>query len=215
MIADLEARVKDSIVNAVVGRSKLDSTVLDLDGMSSPKVRRLLNNLCSYAGVSYLEVGCWKGATAISALFGNRDSVIEAHVIDNFSEFNEEQNVEGMFFQNIERFREQITRNFHFHNCDTLLFDTALVGTKVTVFFYDGAHDTVSQRSAIVHYAPVLANPSVLVVDDWNWEMVRKGVRSGLEESHLEVLNSWELPASGNQDKVEWWNGLFVGVVAK
>lgn len=47
------------------------------DRMSSPKVRHLLNNLCSLPSTSYLEIGTWKGSTWISALFQNQKSVIQ------------------------------------------------------------------------------------------------------------------------------------------
>ena len=61
-------RINFSIEQAKNGVSKLPVEVLDLPGMSSYKVRHFLNNLCArFINTSYMEVGCYKGSTLISA----------------------------------------------------------------------------------------------------------------------------------------------------
>jgi hypothetical protein len=67
--------VQLSVENAERGQSKLTPEILTIDGMSSPKIRHFLNNICSYPGASYLEIGCWKGSTFVSALYKNPLSI--------------------------------------------------------------------------------------------------------------------------------------------
>ena len=69
--------------------------MLQLQGMSSRKVRHLLNNLCGMLGAeagddggcAYLEVGTYLGSTLLAALWGNGAVLRSAVAIDNFSEF--------------------------------------------------------------------------------------------------------------------------------
>jgi len=67
--------VKKSIRNAYIGDSKLNNDILMLNGMSSSKVRHLLNNLCALPEASYLEIGVWQGSTFISALYQNTSTL--------------------------------------------------------------------------------------------------------------------------------------------
>ena len=76
-------KVEYSISNAERGISSLASEILKLEGMSSPKVRHLLNNLCALPGARYLEIGSYKGSTWISALYNNSSTLISSTSIDN------------------------------------------------------------------------------------------------------------------------------------
>ena len=42
--------VKNSVENASIGKSRLIAPILELDGMSSSKVRHFLNNICFLPG---------------------------------------------------------------------------------------------------------------------------------------------------------------------
>ncbi len=97
----LVEHVKQSIVRAENRNSKLNRAVLQISGMSSPKVRHLLNNLCSLPSTVYLEIGCWQGSTWIASLFGNEASISAATAIDNWSGFGGPQQ---QFLQNCRTF---------------------------------------------------------------------------------------------------------------
>ena len=94
---DLIQHVERSIILASLGVSNLSKDIFYLDGMSSPKVRALLNNLCDKKGTRYLEIGSWKGSTLISALYGNEHMVDLAIGIDCFNQFADQ----GMIFNPI------------------------------------------------------------------------------------------------------------------
>ena len=55
-------------VNSGLHESKITQEVLDVVGMSSPKVRHFLNNICNRPGTRYLEIGSHFGSTLISAV---------------------------------------------------------------------------------------------------------------------------------------------------
>src|SRR6478609_460118 len=81
---DLIEHTKGAIRLAEASASSLSDAVLRVEGMSSAKVRHLLNNLVKFEGCRYLEIGCWKGSTLISALLNNRP---QYWAIDNWSEY--------------------------------------------------------------------------------------------------------------------------------
>jgi GT2 family glycosyltransferase/2-polyprenyl-3-methyl-5-hydroxy-6-metoxy-1,4-benzoquinol methylase len=82
---DWIARVKQSIARAQRHESRLTPEALALPGMSSDKVRHLLNNLCGCEDVSYLEIGLHAGSTFCAALCNNS---IDAVGIENWSQFD-------------------------------------------------------------------------------------------------------------------------------
>lgn len=82
-----------AVSDAEAGRSRVSADVLKIHGMSSPKVRHLVNNLCAFDGCSYLEVGSWKGSTLCSALSGN--TLSRAVAFENFAEFTDPEHCEG------------------------------------------------------------------------------------------------------------------------
>ena len=77
-------RVIRAIDAAVDNNSKFKSDGYDVLGLSSNKVRHLLNNLCNERGTVYADVGCYMGSTLFAALMGN--SAVKAYAIDDFSD---------------------------------------------------------------------------------------------------------------------------------
>jgi len=63
--------------------SKLTMTERELTGDNSPKLKSFLNNLCAKDGTNYLELGVYRGASLISAMYGNLKT--KAVGVDNFS----------------------------------------------------------------------------------------------------------------------------------
>lgn len=75
--------VKAALTLADSGRSKVGDRERELFGLSSPRLKALLNNLNSKEGTNYLELGAYKGSTLISAAFGNTTNKIV--VVENYS----------------------------------------------------------------------------------------------------------------------------------
>lgn len=200
--------IKQSIYNACLHHSKLDPEILQIEGMSSSKVRHLLNNICSLPGARYLEIGTWAGSTFISALYGNDLSY--AIAIDNWSEFGGPLNE---FKQNCDRYLK--TSQFDFYSQDCFQISKDLFKDKINIYFYDGHHSEEAQEQALTYFDDILDDLFILIVDDWNHPPAKSGTIKGLDKLNYRILYSEELPASHNGDLQNWWNGIFIGLVKK
>jgi len=215
--------IKKSVDNANVGVSKLPQEVLDLEGMSSSRIRHLLNNIICLQGntARYLEIGVWKGSTTISALYNNTPEYHTA--IDNFIQFN---GPRQEFQKNCRTFLDYENR-VNFLDCDCFGINPADFKIKdINTYLYDGEHSYQSQYKAIANYYDTLANEFILIVDDYNWEEVQRGTQDVIRDKGIKVLYDVHLPAYPvtkqgvwgpeiTGDKVFWWNGYYVAHCTK
>ncbi len=63
--------------------SKLTIVEKELTGDNSPKLKSFLNNICAKPGTKYLELGVYRGASLMCALYGNLST--SAVGVENFS----------------------------------------------------------------------------------------------------------------------------------
>ncbi len=201
-------RVTRAIAAAERRESKLSRAALEMPGMSSGKVRHLLNNL---AARRYLEVGVWKGSTFVAACYGRR--LESATAIDDFSGFQTEPGGAERFLANVSPLL--VEQPFTLHQNSFFDVPANELPQRVDVFFYDGDHRPESQRRAMTHVWPALADDAVIVVDDTHQPGVLEATRQGLHEAGADVLHEWLLPARFNGDTEQWWNGLYVAAVHK
>lgn len=198
--------IKSAIVNSLVCHSNLTDEILHIEGMSSKRVRHLLNNLCKQAA-NYLEIGCWKGSTLISAVYNNID--LNIYAIDNFSEFGAPR----------EALKDNI--NLYIPNAKLQFFDddfrnvTEIPESSIDVYFYDGAHDKDSQYDGIIKMLPYMKDKFILLVDDWNHLPTQQGTYDAITDGNLSILESYVLPADYNGDQSLYWNGLYVARISK
>jgi hypothetical protein len=203
--------VKKSIDNAENGISKLNPRILSLEGMSSSKIRHFLNNICSMPNTSYLEIGVWKGSTFISSLYQNSTSIKQAIAIDNWSEFSGPKNE---FTKNCHKFLADTP--FKFYSVDS--FNNNVLNNlknPINVYFYDGNHDVFAHELAFTFYDKFLDDVFIAIVDDWNWDQVKRGTKNAFENLKYQVLYESQRFSKGNGDKVNWWNGFYIAVVRK
>ncbi len=199
-----------SVANAENGISKLTPEVLAIEGMSSSKIRHCLNNLCSYPETSYLEIGCWKGSTFISALYKNEIFLHSAFGIDNWSEFG---NVKDEFVSNTKTYLSDVLNDLITIDCFD--FDPQSLPMPVNIFTYDGEHTVENQANAFKRYNEILTDTFIAIVDDWNWNMIREGAFKAFDDLNYTVLYEIALPSQEINDKVNWWNGYYIAVVRK
>lgn len=209
------AHVQNSIALADKGHSRLNAHQLSISGMSSPKVRHFLNNLCTFPETSYLEIGVWKGSTLVSALYQNQGNVSKAIAIDNFSQFNNE-NTRQEFTNNCNSFLPEFKEKLQFFSADCFNIDKASIFTKpVNIYFYDGDHTALAQELAFTYYNGILDDVFIAIVDDWNYAHAREATLAAFKKLNYSVLYDRELPANYNGDVNNWWNGLYVAVIRK
>lgn len=220
------SHVEESIRRAQIHESSILPSVLEIDGMSSSKMRHLMNNLLrlpSSRRVRYLEVGSWKGSTFCSAIANND---IDATSIDNFSQFTDV-SFKGENEHPKVAFHRNLSQTLTLSNprakvdviqADSFTVNTALLG-QFDVYFYDGEHSFDSQYRAFTYFNPCISDTCIIVVDDCNDEnAAREMTKKGLAESGRHIVKDWLL-FGGNQPLstafAEWWNGVYIAVVTK
>lgn len=190
-------------------KSKLSPEVLALEGMSSPKVRHLYNNLGALA-TTYFEVGSWKGASLISTSFGNN---LNYFASDNFSEFNDDGLVQSQFERNCVQYLGKLS--YASSDCWSIKeFEHTVNGARFVpdLYLFDGAHDFESHKKAVTHFFPMMADQFVFIVDDYShpdFHAVKEGTLAGLEavKDKYQVVKDWELWEEG-EGSTKWWNGI-------
>jgi hypothetical protein len=203
--------VEQAVNRATEEISALSDEILELRGMSSRKVRHLLNNLCAQQHSAYLEIGTYSGSTLCSALFGNQSNVEAAYAVDHWRQF-------GGFDEcqlRISKFLPAYGTRLTVLDGDMYQIGVERIVHPVTVFFYDGAHSKADTRNGICKFAELCAQEFVLVVDDWNFPGAKRGTQEALKQMRLTLLREWVLPARFNGDRQLWWNGLYLAAVAK
>lgn len=202
--------VQKSIENAEQGVSLLSEEVLSLEGMSSAKVRHLLNNLCSLPERNYLEIGTWQGSTWIAALYNNSLAISSAIAIDNWSQFNGPKN---QFTINCNLFLKN--REYKFIEDHCFQVDLNSFSNPVNLYFYDGDHSMLSQKQAFTYFDRIFDNTFIAVVDDWNFVEVPAGTYAAFAELNYTILFETILPARWNCDHDNWWNGIYIAIIRK
>lgn len=201
----LIAHVKASISNSKKEKSNIHADILKIKGMSSNKVRHLLNNLCTLNNCTYLEIGVWQGSTWISALYNNERRIKEAVAIDNWSEFKGPQKE---FADNCGKFLGKNKYSIVNQDCFSINVND-LTQSPVDIYFYDGEHSSLSQKLAYTYYDSCLADSFITIVDDWSWPKVRIGTFEAFDELGYEILFEEYLPNK------EYWNGQYIAVIRK
>lgn len=199
--------IKEAIEKAERGESKLTKAYIKkLDGLSSPKVWHLLNNLCSGSD-SYLEVGCFKGSTLLAALYKNP---VYAVAIDNFIMSPE---TRKDFFQNTKG------AEFEFHECDSFKFDIKKIKKPISLYTYDADHSAEAQYKALTYFADALADEFIYVCDDWDLSKMKKCSLAAIKDLGFKLIEMHELPGhtagTFEERKAGWWGGLGVLRVKK
>lgn len=191
--------------------------VVDVPGMSSPKMCELLRALVSRMEPHevYLEVGTWKGRTLLSAAHGNLGRVCIG--CDRFRLWGKFTGPRFLarraFYRNVARHRA-ISANIVFHEMTSeQMFAEGRVPRCVGVYFYDGDHSYEGTYRGIASGLEVLAPQAVLLVDDWNDPLIRRGTRDALREKGATIL--WERELPGDHTERTWWNGVGVFYVAR
>jgi len=202
--------VVDSIDRAVRHQSNLNNTVLSIYGMSSQKVRHLLNNIVSMNDARYMEVGVWQGSTFISALY--RNAPLSAIAIDDFHEKWGVANPQQLFNNNCKKFI----------SCPYALLCQDFVNVNLAslppanIYFYDGAHDQTKQYLGLQKFYPILDQQFIFIVDDYNMIEAKIGTQNAIKDLSLTIQYETVLSSDGkNMNKQLWWNGLYVCVLSK
>jgi hypothetical protein len=186
--------------------------LVDVPGMSSPRVCHLLNRLvgCLDPGEHYLEVGSWQGRTLLSAAMHNQGRLCVA--CDKFRFYGR---YTGLGYQVRHALRRNLQRYadgraaIHFYDMPSShFFRRRRIDEPFGVYFYDGDHSYRGTRQSIAAGAQWLSPRALVLVDDWNVRRVRRGTLDGLKDASVDIL--WHRALEGDHTENTWWNGLGV-----
>ncbi len=204
-VENLKTIVEESISKAERLESKLPPEIFNLRGFSTPKIRHLLNNLCSYGNCRYLEIGVWAGSTLLPALWKNG---VRSQAIDNYSQFGPQEagfDAQKMALELLTKHKEEIGRQGIWGGDCLKLPDEVI--KPANVFLYDGAHDEETTYKAIVKYGKRCARPFILLVDDIELEGSFAWAGAQKAFNDFTIHKAWELKrANGYHEGI----GVFV-----
>jgi predicted O-methyltransferase YrrM len=181
----------------------------DVPGFCTPAELAVLNLAARLlpAGEAYLEVGTFKGRSLCGALLDAPDRTYVA--VENFQEF-------GMLAEasrqelatHLQRYTSGRRLVLHDADCFRLLARPDVLPEPVGVYFYDGAHTGLAHYLALGVVEPLLADESLVVVDDATWPMVAAATRRYIQRHPgWSVLR--EVRAVRDHDP-KWANGMLL-----
>jgi hypothetical protein len=217
-LVDLAIR---SIDAAVDNKSNFNPKGYDVLGLSSNKVRHLLNNLCQERGTVYVDAGSYMGSTVFAALYGN--SAVKAYAIDDFQDevvkpkrkdlhkpYEDITNPVDEFIKNAEKWMNtDCSIGFSVKPIQAVEFNPKY---PPRVIFYDAAndHDMIPNLEHIHKHAD---KDYILVVDDANFEGVMDKTKEFTKDKNI----IWErtILTETSEDANDFWNGVHLAVIEK
>jgi hypothetical protein len=214
-------RVINSIDKAIQKTSNFVSDGYPIRGLTSDRVRHLLNNLCSDPSTVYLEMGTLMGSTFFAATMNNS---IRCFGVDDFSDpeckpmmdhanWAEVGNAFEQFKHYWEKF-ENGNATFIKSSVDELT-EEDFEGEKPNVIFYDADHDFVNQLNNLNHIVPFIADKFILIIDDANFEGVIESAIQFVQDNNFKVYFERKILSSIIENPTHWWNGIYVLVLEK
>lgn len=220
-----EAFIGAALELADNGISKLSEREREIYGLSSTRLRSLLNNLCSKEGTSYLELGVYKGATIISAMYGNPK--LKAVGVDNYKYDEREPKkwaAEGTIWENI---KSQLHDNLSRYkdpdmavNTDSLTIiedsfenvDWSKQG-KFDLCFYDINPTTdADYDNFFTKVLPAMKTESVVIFSNYSNDKTANALKAALDKhSHMfEVQWKKQRISSGLSDATQYFSGILI-----
>jgi hypothetical protein len=204
--------IKDAINRANNLQSNMDAVAWSVPALSSLRIRHLMNNLGAIS-TKYLEIGVHKGGLFCSTIMNNPNIKL-AFAIDNYaSDVSNEDKAYPQFLDNVRHCRCGNTAFYH-HVNDTFDTPVNVIYDEYDLYTYDAAHDYESQRKAMTHFLPAMADEFIVCVDDFDWMDVNRGTLDGIIEANVDILfqEAWK---GNDHDNDGWWNGFYIALLKK
>lgn len=190
------------ILRSENGLSVLPKQILGIEGLSSHRVRCLLNNLCRsfVRHHGYLEVGVFNGSTLISAAYALPE--LRFVGVDDWSTTQSS----GVLDRNI----SMLAPHVRFIEGD---FRKVNVEGPFDVAFYDGSKEEPILRGCLKKLLPMIRG-GILVVDDvtelGRWGETERFLFEEVKALGLRFDLYCKLSAEFTGDMDNWWNGIAV-----
>lgn len=208
--------VLNAINNSAHKSSNFEEESFDISGLSSHRVRHLLNSLCSNDGIKYLEIGSYLGSTFCAAVQNN---TLEAYAVDNWesNDIQPAQNqkkIEQSSYQDFKNNAKRYKGNSKVRviNADVKNLILQDLNSKVNLVFYDGDHEYQKQLEALEVIKNLVEDTFILILDDANFDGVVESAEQFIKQNQYDVLFEQKLLNSVESDQM-WWNGLHILVL--
>lgn len=209
-IKDLE----NAIQQAREGESKLTPEVFGINTLGGSRTLHLINNLCSVdeKNLSYLEIGCYHGASICSALYGNKVRVVG---VDNWTTFIDEKLFTAIRCeQNINKVANgNKTRLYTADYNQIKPFDLSTFG-KFNIFYFDVENSLQNEENLLEYYNKNLKDKTVFIHRDWNDENIRDNIQRQIDELGYEISFQHNIYTS-KEDNPLWGNGIGILLIGK
>ena len=208
--------ILESINSSACAVSNFDESTFDISGLSSNRVRHLLNSLCSNEGIKYLEIGSYLGSTFCAAIEGNE---LEAYAVDNWATDNlqpaeNETEIERASYQdfkeNAKRYKGDSKVRIINADCKNLVPED--LNSKVNLVFYDGDHSYDGQLESLQTIKDLVEDTFILILDDANFAGVVESAEQFVRQNNFSILFEQKLLNAIESDRM-WWNGLYILVL--
>jgi hypothetical protein len=182
-------------------------TLLGMPRMSTFAVASLINKMVREmpADQCFLNVGTWCGFSFFSGILGNPQK--KCIGVDNFSEFNPDNQARETFMRLYNRIRSQYTETLFYEMDYQYYFQHHQ--DPVGMYIYDGEHSYANQLKGLQIAEPVLAHGALILVDDTNMPHVHQATLDfiALKPDQYTLLADLK---TANNCHPTFWNGIML-----
>lgn len=184
----------------------LHSTIYQLckiPKMSTFAIGSIINKIVSQMKEDqyFVNVGVWHGYTFLSGIINN--PIKKCIGIDNFSEFG------GPREEFLQRFRSLSNENHSFHEIDYIDYFSHVHQGEIGFYIYDGEHSYEHQLKGLQVAEPFFGDDCIIMIDDTNWEQVRKATFHFLLNSKNKYQVLADIPTQHDSHPT-YWNGIIL-----
>ena len=217
---------RDFIITSVKNADKRSSGIRvekitkEIKGLNSERIRHLLNNLCSQPGTVFLELGTFRGASVISAVWGNKS---KAYTIDNFT-FNplgQPSKINPDGWPEIEKSVHNLLSVFKIDDRVTVLKNefskVKLTDIKepVDILFYDANTSREKVKKDLFKFLPKLKDTCIILTSQADVEDTTPAIREVIAGSKFNIDFEYHQKSRAVRDQTQWWSGVRVWLLKK
>ena len=199
-------------------------------GYSGKKFQLFLNAVGSIPKSRYLEVGIYNGSSLTPILQGNNDlSVVAIDIWEDESiTWNDGKSnalsLKDSVLSHIQTNYNQTGKVHIIHDsCWNVRTNTitSLLNGKANIYFYDAGHTVPNHYLSFGQFFGAMDDVFIFIVDDWDWNSVRKPTMRALENYNVHIVTQIEITTliSGKMHSANeigsWHNGMVAFVLSK
>lgn len=202
---DLETIIENSIISANNCISNINNEIIHIDGLCGLMTKHFYNNLIKnqIEPVRYLELGSWKGASFISAMYENNGIFLS---IDNWEVVGGKEE----FLRNFEKFKRNNDASYLEFDYLTTVPD---ITSKYNIYVYNGDSSINNNYNALINYNNFLDDIFIYIKNDWNEKYVREETEKAIIDLELTKLYKKEILCEKNINI--WLNGICIYILKK